>query len=320
PAAPAAAVPAPPSEAALPELDAHFDRVVRLVEDGRLNFFLGAAIHYPSVMKADQFYRELARIFDCEALGEERYAVAQYIVDRFGREELYKEIRKLFARTRLAPRATHEMFAAWGRYRTPDGKPVPFPVVITTNYDDVLERRLADAGLPFHLLSYQADGPDRGLFYHLPPEGSLRVIERPRNVQPFSDAFVVVKLNGGFNPHDGIPESYATTRLDYWDLAARIPHVLPAPIQRALSADPILFLGHGLAAQDIESLVRFAHRGYPGPRSWAIVLRDHGTEYWRQCGVEILQHDVNAYVGELWRRLAGNGSTAGVAPDAPAMP
>lgn len=310
-----AAVSLPLREAALPELDAHFDRVVRLIEDGRLTFFLGAAIHYPALMMAEQFYRDLARTFGCEALGEERYAVAQYIADRFGREELYAEIRKLFARIRLEPRVTHEMFAAWKQYRTPEGKPVPFPVVITTNYDDVLERSLVNAGLPYHLLSYQADGPDRGLFYHRSPDDALRVIERPRNIRSFPDGFVLVKLNGGFDRQQRIPQSYATTRLDYWDLAARIPQVLPAAIQRALSAKPILFLGHGLVAEDIESLVRFAHRDHRGARSWAVVLNKDGVEYWRQCGVEILSYDVSLYVGELRRRLLGNGS-----PVPPEMP
>lgn len=302
-----AAVPTQPSVPPMPELKAHLDRVVRLIEDGRLTFFLGSAIHHPTNLMATEFYRELARIFECEALREDRFAVAQYIADRHGRENLYTEIRKLFARTPLAPRNTHELFAAWKRFKTHTGKPVPFPTVITTNYDDVMERHLADAGLPYHLLSYQADGPHRGFFYHRSPDNELRIIERPRNIRKFSDAFVLVKLNGGFDRQRRIPESYSTTRLDYWDLAARIPGVLPAAIQQNLSANPLLFLGHGLAVPDVESLVRFAHKNHPGSRSWAVVLNHGSIEYWRQCGVEILNKDINLYVNELRERLARNG-------------
>jgi hypothetical protein len=301
------AAPVQPSGPSPPELNAHFERVVRLIEDGRLVFLLGSAIHYPTTLMANEFYEELARIFECEALREERFAVAQYIADRHGRENLYAEIRKLFARNSLMPRETHELFAAWKRFKTHIGEQVPFPIVITTNYDDILERRLEDAGLPYHLLSYQADGPHRGLFYHRSADNGLRIIERPRNILKFSDAFVVVKLNGGLDRQSRIPESYSTTRLDYWDLAARIPGVLPAAIQQKLSLNPLLFLGHGLSAPDIESLVRFAHRDHPGPRSWAVVLKNDGVEYWRQCGVEILNQPVNLYVTELHRRLARNG-------------
>lgn len=299
--------PAAPINTAVPSplgLDAHFDRVVRFIRNGRLTFFLGSAIHHPTKLMAKEFYDELARVFECEALGEERFAVAQYIADRHGRENLYSEIRGLFASTPLVPRDTHELFAAWRDFKNHSGDPLPFPTVITTNYDDTLETRLAQAGLPYHLLSYQADGPQHRLFYHRTPDNGLRIIERPNNIRSLTGAFVIVKLNGGLDRQRRIPESYATTRLDYWDLAARIPEVLPMAIQRTLSANPLLFLGHGLAAQDIESLVRFAHKNHPGPRSWAVVLRTHGIEYWRQCGVEIIAEDVNLYVNELRRRLA----------------
>jgi hypothetical protein len=293
-----------PIELAPVGLDAHLRRVVRLIQDGRLTFFLGSAIHYPTKLMATEFYQRLAEIFQCEALGEERFAVAQFIADRHGREELYAMIRKLFEQTPLASQDTHEMFAGWNHYKTQTGQPLPFPTVITTNYDDILEQRLADACLPYHLLSYQTDGPHRGYFYHRAPDDSLRIIERPRNILQLPGGFVIVKLNGGFDRQRRIPESYVTTRLDYWDLAARIPEVLPAVVQEKLLNNRLLFLGHGLGAADIESLVRFAHKDHPGPRSWAVVLKEDGIDYWRQCGVEILKLPVNVYVTQLSYRLA----------------
>ena len=296
----------------IPELDGHFGRVVQLIQDGRLTFFLGSAISEPIILRAKEFYGELAHVFECEALKEDHYAVAQYIADRHGRENLYREIRKLFARTPLEPQETHELFAAWRGFKTLDGKPVPFPTIVTTNYDDVLERRLASAGLPYHLLSYQADGPHSGLFYHRTPDDDLRIIERPRNIRKLADAFVIVKMNGGFDRQRRIPESYATARLDYWYLAAGIPDIFPVAVQQTLSANPLLLIGTSLQAPDIESLVRFAHKEHPGPRSWAITLRDTGKEYWQQCGVEIMNLRLQPYVNELRARLEGS-VPAGVA-------
>ena len=284
-------------------LDAHFDRVVRLIGHGRVTFFLGSAIHAPTKLMATEFYEELARIFECEALAEERFAVAQYIADRHGREELYSEIRKLFTVNRLVPREVHELFLAWGHFKNHMKEPVPYPTIITTNYDDVLERCFDEAGLPYHLLSYQAWGEHRGLFYHRCDRGGLRIIERPQNIRRFSDAFILVKLNGGYDRRGQIPESYVTTQLDYWDLATRIPEVLPVAVQESLLANPLLFLGHGMEAPDVESLVRFAHRDHAGPRSWSIVLKETGIEYWRQCGVEILYHRVGDYLNALHDRL-----------------
>lgn len=75
-------------------------------------------------------------------------------------------------------------------------------------------------------------------------------------------------------------------------------------LQRTLSAQPLLFLGSGLAAHDIESVVRFAHRAHPGPRSWAVVRLKGVTECWRQNGVEIMDQEVGLYVTELHHRLS----------------
>lgn len=304
-----------PSDLPDPKFERHFGRVTRLIEDGRLTFFLGSAIHHPTKLYAREYYEGLARAFECEPLINERDAVAQYIADRHGRDILYAEIRKMLRGTRFVPRNLHEFFASWDDLRTPAGERPPYPMVITTNYDDILERRLANAGVRHHVLSYQADGPHRGRFYHQSPDNSLRVIERPRNVRELSDAFVVVKLNGGLDCQRRIPESYVTARLDYLDLAARIPDVFPAAIRQRLSTTPLLFLGHGLAMPDIESVVRFAHKGHQGPRSWAVFLNEgdvRGGAYWRQCGVEFVEGiSIEVYVNELHRRLIGGADGKG---------
>jgi hypothetical protein len=270
----------------------HFGRVVRLIEDGRLTFVLGSAIHFPLKFMANDFNARLMQIFECPALHEDRSAITQYIADRHGRENLYVEIRKVLRSTSFQYQATHELFAAWKGFH------VPYPTIITTNYDNVLERRLDESGSLYHLLSYQTDGPHRGLFYHQQPDRSVRIIERSQNIRSFSEGFVIVKLNGGV-AQGRVRESYATTRLDYWYLAARIQSVLPAAVQQTLSVNSLLFLGHSLREPDIESLVRFAHKDRSNPRSWAVVKDHPGVEYWRQQGVELIEEDINQYMNDL---------------------
>lgn len=84
--APVVAALAPPLDEPSAVRHGHLDRIVRLIEDGRLTFFLGSAIHQPTKLMAEPFYGELARLFECEALAEERFAVAQYIADRHSGE------------------------------------------------------------------------------------------------------------------------------------------------------------------------------------------------------------------------------------------
>ena len=67
----------------------------------------------------------------------------------------------------------------------------------------------------------------------------------------------------------------------------------------------MLFLGHGLVESDVEAVVRYAHRDHRGIRSWAVVKDKKDVDYWRQCGVELIDQPLNAYVTALWRLLGG---------------
>ena len=53
-------------------------------------------------------------------------------------------------------------------------------LVLTTNYDDLVERALAEAGEPFDVVWYEAKrGPQQGRFVHRTPSGDVIPIERP---------------------------------------------------------------------------------------------------------------------------------------------
>ena len=52
-------------------------------------------------------------------------------------------------------------------------------IILTTNYDDVLERAFEQAGEPFDLLSYSSEEQRSGMFIHTPPGGKPCVIENP---------------------------------------------------------------------------------------------------------------------------------------------
>ena len=261
---------------------------------------------------AREFYNELATVFECEPLLDRPYSVAQYIADRHGRVELYHEIRKLMARTKWVPRETHKLFGCWKKLKTSRGKPLPYPIVITTNFDMVLETTLESAGIPFHLLYYQATGKHKGYFFHRCVDNGLRVLERPENIKSLKPGFVIVKMHGGLPFDKRIPESYSTTQFDYVELAARVPEALPLTIQDRIQHGPILFLGHGMATIDMEVLIRFAHLKYSATRSWAIVRKNAASstsqfqraeEYSTVNGVKLLDRDINLYAKEFYSAL-----------------
>lgn len=295
---------------ALSELDGHFSRVVNLIHDGRLNFFLGSGSLWPTKLMANDFYNGLAVTFECEALKDRRSALTQHILDRYGRDTLEAEIDKTLDPSELQPREAHELFGAWAALRTAQGGRVPWPWVFTTNYDDLLEQVLRADKVPHHIFVYQADGEWKGRFCHQRPDGSLRCIDQPDSIVSLDEGLVVVKLNGGKVP--GLVRSYVSTAVDYVQLAARIPAVLPEVMRRRLQDCPMLFMGHSLSEPDVEALIRYAHLERRGARSWDVVTSDSmSVDYWLECGVVLIQQKVHLYVQELYRRLTAARGRSG---------
>ena len=108
------------------------------------------------------------------------------------------------------------------------------PLILTTNYDDALERAFDDSGEPFDVVSYLAEGEHRGRFVHWAPDAEPVVIERPneyRALRP-GERTVVVKLHGAVDrtTPDAPWDSYVITEDHYIEYLARtdIANLVPS--------------------------------------------------------------------------------------------
>ena len=117
--------------------------------------------------------------------------MSQYIALMTGTGPLYEEFHSLFD-TDYPPTHVHQFLVALpailrnkGYPRTEDSLHRQLTIV-TTNYDDVLERAFKAAGGSFHLVTYVAEGEQRGKFLHGPPDGEARLIERPNEYDGLS--------------------------------------------------------------------------------------------------------------------------------------
>ena len=102
--------------------------------------------------------------------------VAQWVFVRLGSDTLYDYLHGVFDHD-FPPTAFHDVLAQMPRYvREHSG--LEFPLLITTNYDDALERAFDEAGEPFDLLSYIAPkAPHLGKFWHV----TTRRVSRARS-------------------------------------------------------------------------------------------------------------------------------------------
>ena len=190
------------------ELDRHFGLVTRLLVESRVVPFLGAGANLcgrpaPVAWQEGSTYlpsgAELSAYLkrnwaDCTET--ELTRVAQWVSEMGGSGDLFNSLHELFDRD-YPPTALHRFLAALPGLLAGRSSALQHQLIVTTNYDDLLEQAFAAAGQPFDLVTYVSDGPARGKFRHTPPEGDSRLIDIPnqyRDVSPERQT-VILKIH-----------------------------------------------------------------------------------------------------------------------------
>jgi hypothetical protein len=310
------------------DLSEHFDAVVDLLMEGELIPFLGAGVNRcgrppdvtwgPSTFLPDggELSRHLAEEFRYPA--EDQWnllRVAQFVALMRGERRLYSALHKILADD-YAPTAVHTFFASVPRALRARGCKRPCQVIITTNYDDLMEQALREAGEPFDVLWYittadESTAHERGKFWYLPHDGTRRLIESPNQSSslPIGERTLILKIHGAVDRGDVNGCSFVITEDDYIDYLARMgpQSLLPADLAEHMKLSGILFMGYSLADWNMRVLLR---RIWDAQRlstvNWAIQLRPRELDrrYWGKYeNVQILDVDLKEYVDGLAQRL-----------------
>ncbi len=304
-------------------LDAHYQLVIRAITEGSLVPLLGAGVnlcgrpsginwrreHYlPSGGELSTYLAESFAYPDNDK--SDLVRVSQYIAVMTGSGPLYRELRKLF-NADFPPTALHRFLAGLpGLLRAKNYQAV-YPLIVTTNYDDVLERAFRDCSEPFDLVTYIAAGENRGKFLHLPPDASRAVlIERPNEYQAlsFEQRTVILKIHGAVDRLTPDGDSFVITEDDYIDYLTRtdISNLVPVTLAAKLRNSNFLFLGYGLRDWNLRVIL---HRIWGEQKlsynSWAIQMNPLPVDqrFWSKRDVEILNADLADYIAGLRARL-----------------
>jgi class 3 adenylate cyclase len=182
-----------PSLAVSSARHAHYDTVLRGLLDGRVVLFAGQATNADDVpsapgWKRGQFDRpptdgelaaSLAGTFDYPMdAPHDLIRVAQYISTMAGSGPLFDEMHAIFDAD-YRPTRLHDFLADLPSALVQHGRSHSFPLILTSSYDDALEGAFVRAGAPFDLVSYIAEGEQRGRFLHRTPEGRSYLIDKP---------------------------------------------------------------------------------------------------------------------------------------------
>jgi hypothetical protein len=309
--------------------DSHYRAVVNAIVDGRVTPLLGAGVNLcgrpvDTDWVRGQFLpsgKELAShlastsqysIPDIEDL----VRVSQHLAVMDGSGPLYAKLHEVF-NADYPPTELHTFLAELPRLMREKGYlPKPdlprYPLIVTTNYDDVLERAFAAAGEPFDLVWYMALGEQRGRFMHRSHEGEVRTIEIPNEYHAVSlaERTAILKIHGAVSRNLADEDSYVITEDDYINYLTQtdVSNLVPITLAAKLSRSNFLFLGYSLRDWNLRVIL---HRIWTEQQqkgtytSWAIQLdpQELDERFWRTRAVEILNVRLEDYVAELRRRL-----------------
>ena len=321
-----------------PQLDEHYATVVRGFRNGWVVPVLGAganragrpagkewefgAPYLPDGRELAEFLAEEFDDYDGDPLDLVR--VSQYIaVVGGGTGPLYKTLHPVFDRDYTVTPLHDFLGRLPGMLRDAE-KLRSYPLILTTNYDDLVERAFDAAGEPYDVCAYVAEGSEaeRGKFRHRLPDGELRTITEPESYLDVSldDRTTVLKIHGfvdrnrtSVEPED----SYVITEDHYIDYLARtdLKQLLPPKLLARLAECHFLFLGYSLRDWNLRAILqRLWNERSTRWDSWSIQLAPDPLERksWELRGVHILEIDLDSYLAGLLERL--QRSLANAAP------
>jgi SIR2-like domain len=186
-------------------------------------------------------------------------------------------------------------------------------VILTTNYDDALERAFENAGEPYDLITYVASSPKeyRGRFMHWAPAERDLPPPPPRVIESANDyrlgpekRTVILKLHGAVQRRPPEKDNYVITEDHYIEYLAHtdITSQLPSLVTDKLRNSSYLFLGYGLKDWNLRAILRRIWGEQTNTYgSWAIQKDVDRIEraFWAKRNVEILNLDLAEYFERL---------------------
>jgi len=298
---------APPTR----RVEDHAGDVVKALLGGRLVVVLGPGANEPEQFPPPgQVASHLATVFDCPSEHARDLAhVAEYVAVAKGAGPLYDELHALYD-CDVAPAPTHRALAELATALR--AREAPGQLIVSTNFDRLLECAYRDAGEILDVVVYLALGRHRGKFLHLRANGDTSVVELPNAYTELSldRTNVLFKIHGGIDVRPEREwESFVVSEDDYIDYLAQadISVVLPVTLAARLRRSHFLFLGYPLEEWSLRVFLhRLFGREKVAYRSWAVgpAPGEIERELWQQRGIDIFDAPLEEYVSLVTQRLA----------------
>ena len=251
--------------------------LLRSIEKGKCVLFVGAGVSceagLPSASKLSEILAceaDYPKTFPCSLLD-----IGQYYEEKFGRASLMKRLYETLKPGR--PSETHKLIAALSS---------KFRLIITTNYDSLLEDAFTEIGYPYYNVKEARDITNTPVETELP---------------------IIFKIHGDLDTKNII-----LTREDYYHyLEKSLKSTLGAYLKAQLAMGTFLFVGYSLRDYNFVLLyesVRDELKDYM-PKGFAVMPSPDPVEssLWNKRGIEL----IDTTAGDLFEQISQSLMTPG---------
>ena len=236
--------------------------------------------------------------------------VSQFVALTTDEQQLYDDLHDIFA-AQYDSNDLHRFFAEFPKLFHARKLDPPYQLIVTTNYDDALERAMSDHDEEFDLFYYGSDQHGKGWFWHTKPDGSTTQVKDAMKygADLLEKRSVILKIHGAVNRADRDLDSYVITEDDYIEYLADagISGLVPSSLKAKMRQSCFLFLGYSMRDWNVRAfLQRVWSERQRGVQSWAIQLEPDTLErrFWEKRSVEIHEVPLEEYIVRLRVEMA----------------
>lgn len=235
--------------------------------------------------------------------------VSQYVeLFRGGEGVLFESLRSLFAADYRPNKLHHFLAEVPSRLRGGNCEH-PCQLIVTTNYDDALERAFEEAGEPFDLVYYAAKDNEPGRLLHRDPSGKRTPLRKNDRRFELGSRTVILKIHGAVDRRDELADSYVITEDHYIDYVAltNVSSLIPSVLMAKMRTSHFLFLGYGMRDWNLRVIL---HQIWSQQArrldSWAIERHPDPIDekFWQRHGVDIVAVSLEEWVDAMRAQMA----------------
>ena len=247
--------------------------LLQQISRGNCVLFLGPSISVGTskehgLPSAEILAKDLAKRCEYPEVDFHLAKVAQYFELEKGRQALLQYVMDMINDYRYSPLRAHRLIAR-----------LPFKVIVTTNYDRLLEQELESRRLPY-----------------------TRVVRNEEIAYIDERKLLLVKMHGTID----VPSTIVITEDDFWEFFQSLP-TISVVLKAFFATKNLLFFGYNLADRSFKEMYIQAVMNVDRHQRRAYAVQREPSAYdkiwWSKRNLQIIEADATDFLEELITRL-----------------